>query len=76
MPSLKPHLSRKTSVTSPGASRALLIRRASIQSVEMDCVCRALAPEVEGRIVILDKQVCKLIRTIIFRRLSLSFSLV
>ena len=57
-PSPRPPLTRKTSVTTTSASRAMLMRRASIQSVEMDQISKALAPEVEGRILVLDKQVC------------------
>lgn len=57
VPASKPLLRRKSSVTSPGASRASLMRRASIQSMEIDCVCKAVAPQIEGRIIVLDKQV-------------------
>ena len=57
-PSPRPPLTRKTSVTSTSASKAMLMRRASIQSVEIDQIGKALAAEVEGRILVLDKQVC------------------
>ena len=56
-PSPRPPLTRKTSVTTSSASRAMLMRRASIQSMEIDQISKALAPEVEGRILVLDKQV-------------------
>lgn len=36
---------------------AMLVRRASIQSIEMDHMPGALAPTVDGRIVVLDDSV-------------------
>ncbi len=53
----RPVLTRKTSITSPGATRVALLRRESIQSVELESIQRAVAPQLEGRIVVLDAQV-------------------
>ena len=55
--SSRPSLVRRASLTSPGISRARMMRRASIQSVELESVPGALAPKVENRIVQLDEQV-------------------
>ena len=41
-------------------SRAMLTRKASIQSVEMDSMPDALSPKVDGRIIPLDEQVTKI----------------
>ena len=73
--SSRPSLVRRASLTSPGISKARMMRRESIQSVELESVPGALAPQVEGRIVQLDEQVLLLNLNVALIVPRLSFSL-
>jgi len=55
----------RASIASPSRSHMLMMRRTSIQTVEMDCASSALAPSIEGRIFIVNDLVSVVVGSIV-----------